>query len=306
MEPNDSLDLFKKDLHAQLSSYPEILPFLHEGKYLRPQLAFLSRDLCQVSLNSVRNFAVSVECIHLASLFHDDVMDNALLRRKQPALHKQYGTHQAILWGNQLLCHALGCLLKEQNFPLLNVFQNTLHHLIEGQKWDGQMKLEWPFLKVLNVMAKKTGSLLSFALTGPALLVSSFMDHALLFQVGHHWGIAFQVWDDVNDYLEGTKLEDGGQDFSQRKISFPLWLSYQNARPEEKEIFQRRWYQDPSLQFREVKEWIETYHGFRQSQAWAQQLFQKGKEILEKKWGIDRVKNIFLKNHFNNIFYKKF
>ena len=189
------------------------------GKRVRPVLVLLTAQLGNASRDEVIKAAVVSELTHLATLYHDDVMDNAPTRRGVPTAQKVYGNSIAILAGDVLLARAsqigvgLGAeslRLQAETFERLCIGQ--LHETIGPQ--DGEDQLA----HYIQVMADKTGSLLaSSALMGVIHSNAPFEYREPIAQFAERIGIAFQLIDDVIDISEagpsgktpGTDLRAG-------------------------------------------------------------------------------------------------
>ena len=169
------------------------------GKRMRPALALLAAQLGSGTQEAVLEAAVGVELTHLASLYHDDVMDSAPTRRGAPSAHEVWGNSVAILTGDLLFARAsqtvagLGpeaVLIQAETFERLCVGQ--LHEIL------GPGPGEDPVQHHLGVLAGKTGSLIAASAHFGALLsgLQGEQLHAVV-EYGERVGIAFQLADDV-------------------------------------------------------------------------------------------------------------
>ena len=196
------------------------------GKRLRPLLALLAAQFGPLGVTSeVLDAAVVVELIHLATLYHDDVMDLAPLRRGAPAAHEVWGNHVAILTGDLLFARS-SLLMSKLGPTAVRIQAETFERLCLGQlhetvglPLDPATGLPGadPVAFYLGVLADKTASLTAAA----ARLGAKFSGAPLAVQealaaYGEALGVAFQLADDVLDFTAvnsgkalGTDLRDG-------------------------------------------------------------------------------------------------
>ncbi|PWD50532.1 geranylgeranyl pyrophosphate synthase [Serinibacter arcticus] len=190
------------------------------GKRMRPALALLAAQLGSGTSESVLEAAVGVELTHLASLYHDDVMDSAPTRRGAPSAHEVWGNSVAILAGDLLFARAsqtvagLGATavrIQAETFERLCVGQ--LHETIGPQEGDD------PVEHHLEVLAGKTGSLIAASAHFGALFGGLEGERlTAVVEYGERVGVAFQLADDVLDLtstaevlgkVPGTDLREG-------------------------------------------------------------------------------------------------
>jgi geranylgeranyl pyrophosphate synthase len=191
---------------------------------------FATKDT-QALWSSLLDFALTVELLHMASLLHDDVLDNGQMRRGQRCLHHSLGHHQAILWGDWALALALQCMMKLNHGPLLTLMQQTMHAMVLGQLGEYALGPHSTEEDILYVVRGKTASLFSFACQGVALLLQlpTDLEHAL-HTYGLQWGMAYQCMDDYTEYTYPFAQWDHGHDFYQKRWTYPLYATYQALR----------------------------------------------------------------------------
>jgi geranylgeranyl pyrophosphate synthase len=199
-----------------------------KGKQVRPVMVMLlSRAMMQMgtsdmphlnnhALKSQRRLAEITEMIHTASLFHDDVIDNADTRRGKPAAHKAFGNKMAILAGDYLLARASICLARLRNVDVVECMSTVIEHLVRGEVLQikdsrtGVADIEGYLRKNFY----KTASLMAYSCKSAALLgaghggnVTSEMVEAA-YRYGKHIGVSFQLIDDALDF-EGSAISLG-------------------------------------------------------------------------------------------------
>lgn len=197
------------------------------GKRLRPLLMILSARMCGYQDRDDAALAVVFEFLHAASLLHDDVVDNAEVRRKQPAANTLWGNPAAVLVGDFLYSKSILMTVGYGDLRVLEVLSDTTTKMAEGEVLQliHADDLELDEAAYLEVIIRKTAVLISAACRIGAIFggADSFREQAL-YQFGHHLGIAFQLIDDLLDYT-GSATELGkpvGNDLREGKATLPL------------------------------------------------------------------------------------
>jgi geranylgeranyl diphosphate synthase type II len=175
------------------------------GKRVRPVLTLMGADLFGVHPSMALNAALAVEVFHNFSLIHDDIMDEAPLRRNKPTVHEKWGRNVAILSGDVLLVKAYQ-LLEKQDVrhlgDLLRLFNTTAVEVCEGQQMDMdfESRSDVQIPEYIEMIRLKTSVLLGSALEMGAIIAdASLDDRKNLYAFGQHIGIAFQIQDDILD-----------------------------------------------------------------------------------------------------------
>lgn len=171
------------------------------GKRVRPMLVLLAASLGEIDRESVLDAAVLVELTHLASLYHDDVMDSAPTRRGADSAHSLWGNNVAILTGDFLFARASG-LSAKIGVEAVHLHSETFERLCLGQLHEtvGPSDDEDPFEHYISVLADKTASLLALAGELGALLSGAPAGtDDVMRRYGEKVGVAFQLADDVLD-----------------------------------------------------------------------------------------------------------
>lgn len=180
------------------------------GKRVRPMLVLLAASLGDVDAEGVLDAAVLVELTHLASLYHDDVMDSAPTRRGTDSAHSLWGNNVAILTGDFLFARASG-LSSRIGTEAVRRHSETFERLCLGQLHEtvGPTEGEDPFAHYISVLSDKTASLLALAGGLGASLSGAPQGSAdVMRRYGEKIGVAFQLADDVLD-LESDAVTSG-------------------------------------------------------------------------------------------------
>jgi len=198
------------------------------GKRLRPALTLLTAQLGDGSRPEVIDAAVIVELTHLATLYHDDVMDSAPTRRGAPSAHEVWGNSVAILTGDLLFARAAR-IVSGLGPDAVRIQAETFERLCLGQLHEtvGPPPGADPVAHYLEVLADKTGSLIATAARFGAMfggcesgIVRQVMEY------GAHAGVAFQLADDVIDLRSAGKVtgKTPGTDLRERVATMPVLL----------------------------------------------------------------------------------
>lgn len=201
------------------------------GKRLRPVLTFLGAELFGLKKEEVLNAALSVEVFHNFTLIHDDIMDEAPLRRAKETVHTKWNQNIAILSGDVLFVKAYQLLAKQNPkhlAELLYVFNRTAQEVCEGQQMDMdfESRSDVSIDEYVEMIRLKTSVLLGCALElGAIVAEASTEDRRHLYDFGQHLGIAFQIQDDILDlYADPDKFgkQVGGDVISNKKTLLNL------------------------------------------------------------------------------------
>ncbi|MCQ2311834.1 MAG: polyprenyl synthetase family protein [Paludibacteraceae bacterium] len=209
------------------------------GKRLRPMLALLACDLCGGQQQEVLPAALALEVFHNFTLLHDDVMDNASVRRSRPSVNAQFGDNTAILSGDQMLIEAYKLIAQvriDKQAQTLSYFNEMATGVCEGQQLDMDFE-KMPLTAVtqeeyINMIRLKTSFLLAYALKIGALIGEATKEQQeAIFAFGIHLGLAFQIQDDLLDVYgdEATFGKAIGGDICEGKKTFVFLSARDNA-----------------------------------------------------------------------------
>lgn len=201
------------------------------GKRVRPLLALLTAELGDADCEDVLLAAQVVELIHLATLYHDDVMDDADLRRGVPTAHTQYGNSIAIITGDLLLARA-STLASRLGDEMVQLHASTFERLCLGQLHEttGPADDADPIDHYLQVLADKTGSLIAAsAMVGIMTSNAPSEFKEPLREFGEKIGVAFQIIDDVLDLDGGETGKVKGTDVRHGVATLPVLYMRQSG-----------------------------------------------------------------------------
>ncbi len=221
------------------------------GKRIRPALTLLSGKFYDYNLDYLLPMAAAVELMHTATLVHDDAIDNSLVRRSRPTINKLWGEEKAVLLGDYLFAEAGVFTASTKNLRAIKHFSDTLKTISSGElnQAFNAFNLEQSRLQYLQRVAKKTAALFSLATESGAVLSQAPEESIqILIEYGHNLGIAFQIVDDILDFI-GSEEELGkpiGSDLAQGTLTLPaiLILEYYPEENPVKRLFSSRDEQD--------------------------------------------------------------
>ena len=212
------------------------------GKRIRPMLLLMATDMFGGNVNEALNAAFALEVFHNFTLVHDDVMDNADIRRGIATVHKQYGLNAAILSGDVMLPYAYKYLMntKADNIIVaVHLFTKTVIEIVEGQQLDldFEKRLDVTVAEYLKMIEFKTSVLLAASLQIGALVAGADAgDQKKLYEFGLNLGLSFQIKDDwLDTFGEGEKVgKKIGGDIIQNKKTFLLITALNDANEEQR------------------------------------------------------------------------
>lgn len=212
------------------------------GKRLRPMLTLLSYSLYKNDVRRIVSYATAVETFHNFTLLHDDIMDNAPLRRGNPTVHEKWNINTAILSGDVMQVKVYDLFLNLEGSMLKDVlleFNKCATEVCEGQQWDMEFESKEKVTEAqyINMIRQKTAVLIGFSLELGAILAGApLKDRLALYQFGVNIGIGFQLKDDLLDVYGDQKKfgKQVGGDIIANKKTFLLIKSLEMAKGKER------------------------------------------------------------------------
>jgi len=220
----------------------------HGGKRIRPALVILSERAASVGdkgscdHNELFEIATAVELIHMASLIHDDVLDEAAVRHNRPTINARYGNDVSIVLGDYIYSKAFQLIRNCRNPDIFECMSEAASVMCEGELMHVCQRgnLDLSKSSYLVIAKKKTGSLFAAAcLSGAIIGEHKPVIQAALKEFGLNFGVAFQIIDDCKDLLsEQRELgKHPGQDVTVRDVTLPLLALLEVVdQPEREEI----------------------------------------------------------------------
>ncbi len=212
------------------------------GKGVRPMLVMLVSAMLSRSGGVPKRAhiaAMMVEMIHLASLIHDDVIDEADTRRGRPSINAKWQSKRAVLVGDYVLARNLSIGLSSGQFDLVSHTVGAIATLCEGEviQDDCARRHAMSREEYLSIISKKSASLISIAASSGAKSVGASSDEvASMASFGRNLGMAFQIQDDILDYTPSAHSgKTTYQDLLEGKITLPLLIPLERASESERE-----------------------------------------------------------------------
>jgi octaprenyl-diphosphate synthase len=199
------------------------------GKRLRPALAIFSAQFYDYSLPIILPLTMAVELMHLATLVHDDTIDNSSVRWGRPTINKIWGMEKAVLLGDYLFAKSGELTASTENMRVIKLLPETLMIITNGElaQAASAFNIDQPREHYLFRISCKTGALFVMATeSGAVLSKAPEPSIRILRDYGLNLGIAFQIVDDILDFI-GTEEEIGkpvGSDLSQGTLTLPAML----------------------------------------------------------------------------------
>jgi len=218
----EQISAFEADL-ASYASYA----LTAQGKQLRPALVGLSANATGKILDCHVTVAVIIEMVHLATLVHDDVMDEATIRRGRPTLAANWGNEISVLLGDCLFAHALKLAAGFPTTEVCRAVASATNTVCAGEIVQTQRRgnLQFTRAEYLKVLAMKTGELFALACDlGAYLNGATTREREALRSYGMALGTAYQIYDDCLDLFgsEGVAGKSLGTDLLKGKVTLPL------------------------------------------------------------------------------------
>jgi octaprenyl-diphosphate synthase len=204
------------------------------GKRMRPVLVLLSSRACGLQGGSLVNMATVIEFIHTATLLHDDVVDMSTMRRGRPTANSQWSNPSSVLVGDFIYSRAFQIMVALANPRIMQIMADTTNRIAEGEvlQLTNKHNVDITEADYLRVIHDKTAILFQAAAQCGAILAQApTAQEQALRDFGLHVGTAFQLIDDVLDYVgDSSKLgKNIGDDLAEGKPTLPLIHAMRNS-----------------------------------------------------------------------------
>jgi octaprenyl-diphosphate synthase len=249
------------------------------GKRLRPILLLLSAKACGYEGTEAHSLAAVSELIHVASLVHDDVLDEAPMRRGRDTLHSKWGNKVAVLVGDYLHAHVLSMLVERRaDDPAMRLLSEATQAMCEGEVIHAYKSGEFDISQddYLKIIWLKTGKLIAASCTMGGILGTKDEKklHALE-KYGEAVGTAFQIIDDLLDFVaDPEKLGKASfSDLREGKLTFPMIYTRQVCTDEERGTLERVFNAETDEEW--AIEWVQSLLERYQIQAYCLKVAQE-------------------------------
>ncbi len=202
------------------------------GKRLRTALTLLSGKMGTYHFDKLLPLSVAFEMVHLATLLHDDIVDNAMTRRGNPTVNALWGNNIAILLGDYYFAKTAGLIADIDDNRIDHLFSATVATVCEGTIMEIMTagRLDLTVESYYEKISHKTACLIAACCEGGAIVSKASQEEIhLLHDYGINLGIAFQIIDDIIDYTEDQKTigKPAGNDLRQGMVTLPLIYALQ-------------------------------------------------------------------------------
>ena len=275
----DDIKIFQDEFENALKSEVRLINSIskymirNKGKNIRPILTILSARLCgEPTLNSYKAAAM-MELLHVATLIHDDVVDEATLRRGKPSVNRVWKNKLSVLMGDFILSKALINMIGLKDFEALEQISSTAEKLSAGEILQIEKSITRSMTEdvYFEMIGQKTASLIATSCELGAITTTKRQEDRLAtYTFGQNLGMAFQIKDDLFDLLgsESDTGKNGGGDVKQNMITLPLIFAKANM---------------SRLDYRQLKKLLKTKKKNRST-------LNKISGIVEEAGGIDYAK----------------
>jgi octaprenyl-diphosphate synthase len=232
-ENKEDLDEIENQLAENLKPYLDLVSEVAHhilfagGKRMRPLLLVLAAKLCDYRDAYAKAVASAMEYLHAATLLHDDIIDDAILRRGQKVAHSLYGNAVTVLVGDFLLARALAICADSGKIRVIHIISSLTENMSTGEVHQLMRKGDVTLTEdeYLEVIRRKTAVLFQAACTVSAVIADATeKKEKALSDYGHNLGIAFQMIDDLFDYTMDTADlgKEVGADLREGKLTLPV------------------------------------------------------------------------------------
>jgi len=283
---------FQKQFSGSMKSKVALIDLItkyilkQKGKKVRPVLVLLSAKLCG-SVNQRTYIAANlVELLHTATLVHDDVVDDAKKRRGLASINAVWKNKAAVLIGDFLLSKGLLVSLDNGEFEFLQTTSEAVRRMSEGELLQIQKARNFDATEetYFRVISDKTASLIKTCCKLGALSSTKDADKIEALSVyGENLGIAFQLRDDLLDYVGRKKLlgKSTGNDVKEKKFTLPLIYSLDNAPKKKSSEIMKLIKSDSIKKFESVYYFVEEYGGIEYSMKKAEHYGKKATDSIK-------------------------
>jgi octaprenyl-diphosphate synthase len=259
------------------------------GKRLRPAFVALAAKATGLPFDEerTRKLGACMEMIHMATLVHDDVIDNSPTRRGRPTASAEVGNTAAILSGDVLMAKAMILLARDGDLPIIRAVSEAVVDMAEGEVRELEVRGDFELDETthLTVLRMKTASFIEACCEIGAMVAGADATvRQALRDYGYHVGMAFQIVDDLLDY-RGDKAKTGktlGTDFRDGQATLPLIFLREHLSDAESKIARRRFGNGANDdEIRMIADWMDTRGAFSRSEEYAREHIEKALDALE-------------------------
>jgi len=289
----DDLDDIEKALSDNLNPYLDLVSevaghiLFSGGKRLRPLLMVLSARMCGYNGNYEKTFSTALEYLHTATLLHDDLVDEATLRRGKPVAHSTWGNAITVLVGDYLLARALSISAATGRLRVIQILAKLTENMSQGEVHQLMRKGDISLTEdeYMEIIRHKTAVLFEAACRVSAIIADApRQKEKALAEYGYNLGIAFQMADDLFDYTLQTSAfgKEVGADLREGKLTLPVIYALKQAQSGDRNLMIKI-IQDKDFSaedFKTLMDLLENYGGFSYTEKTAASYIDIAKNAL--------------------------
>lgn len=218
--------------------------FATKGKRIRPMLVYLSAKIFGKANIHTDRAALIVEILHNATLIHDDIVDEAELRRNTPTINATQGNKVAVLTGDYLMAKAIGMAAANGEHTIIDMLMPTVCTMSEGELLQlDTADFSTDESRYFDIIFRKTVSLIASCMKiGAYTAGANEQQIEAIGKIGEKIGYIFQIKDDMLDYSANGKTgKESGNDIKENKVTMPLICAWNNMTDNEQADFKRLW-----------------------------------------------------------------
>lgn len=218
--------------------------FATKGKRIRPMLVYLSAKIFGKANIHTDRAALIVEILHNATLIHDDIVDEAELRRNTPTINATQGNKVAVLTGDYLFAKAISIATQNGEHTIIDMLMPTVCTMSEGELLQlDTADFSTDESRYFDIIFRKTVSLIASCMKiGAYTAGANEQQIAAIGKIGEKIGYIFQIKDDMLDYSANGKTgKESGNDIKENKVTMPLICAWNNMTTSEQADFKRLW-----------------------------------------------------------------
>ena len=218
--------------------------FATKGKRIRPMLVYLSAKIFGKANIHTDRAALIVEILHNATLIHDDIVDEAEMRRNTPTINATQGNKVAVLTGDYLMAKAIGMAAANGEHTIIDMLMPTVCTMSEGELLQlDTADFSTDESRYFDIIFRKTVSLIASCMKiGAYTAGANEQQIAAIGKIGEKIGYIFQIKDDMLDYSANGKTgKESGNDIKENKVTMPLICAWNNMTDNEQADFKQLW-----------------------------------------------------------------
>ncbi len=241
------------------------------GKRIRPAICILVAKAFDYSGNDLIRLASSIELLHTATLIHDDVVDESLMRRGKESIQNKWDNAHGVLVGDFVYSKAFQLMASFDNPNIIRALANATNRISEGEVLQLSLKNKDKLTEnqYFEIIDRKTAELFKVSSVTAGILASCSNDQLdSLSQFSTSLGIAFQIQDDILDYYGDEKLtgKKVGKDYEEGKFTLPVITALKNADPKIRKKLLSLFEKKEKNNFEEVLNLLETANTYEKMQ----------------------------------------